>query len=231
MTIQTYFDKVYCINIPSREDRWEESQEEFLKHGIDNVTKVEGITGIPTGLQHHETMGLNQRDINFQKKIAGTVGCLLSHLKIIKEAKAQHLSKILILEDDVQFSPQMQETFARIYNQIPLAWTLLYLGGNELSGAKQVSSNIIQVSHMLMTHAVAIHCSIYDDLIQMLEECAYPVDVYYTMIQKKHACYSIYPYIAWQRASWSDIEQRFRIYDFENMSHSLTNILQCKIIE
>lgn len=36
-----YFDKIYCINLDSRTDRWERTQTEFEKVGIENrVTRT-----------------------------------------------------------------------------------------------------------------------------------------------------------------------------------------------
>lgn len=231
MTFQVYFDRIYCINLKSRKDRWEECRTEFSEQGLDRVTRINGVTGIPKGFKHSGTMGLDQEDINFPKKLAGSIGCLLSHLRIIKDARKRQYKRILILEDDVQFVPQMQQRFAAILDKIPSEWTMLYFGGNEIGTPERINENVIRVSHMLMTHAVAIDCSVFDELIQMLNECRAPVDVYYAMIQKKHFCYVLYPYLAWQRAGWSDIEQRFRIYDLENLSPSLATILQCKIAD
>lgn len=214
MKIEDYFDKIYCINLKNRKDRWEESQLEFENKGITSVNRFNAISAIPKDLERYGTFNLSTKEVNYKKKIAGTIGCLQSHLKVIKMAKKLKYKSILILEDDVHFCEDAQKKFSKAIDQIPPKWCLLYFGGNEKGKPMQVNQEIYQVSHMLMSHAVAIHFEIYDELIRLLEVCSKPVDEYYAMIQKKHPCYVIYPYLAWQRASWSDIEQRFRIYDF-----------------
>ena len=62
MDILKYFDKVYCINMDKRPDRWEQAQIEFKKLGIENdVIRWSGV-----------------------ENEDGNLGCTLSHLSIIK---------------------------------------------------------------------------------------------------------------------------------------------------
>ena len=37
------FDKIYCINLKEREDRWLESQQEFSRLDIFNYERFEGV--------------------------------------------------------------------------------------------------------------------------------------------------------------------------------------------
>ena len=37
--MKKYFDKIYCINLDSRPDRWKECLEEFKKIGIDDIVE------------------------------------------------------------------------------------------------------------------------------------------------------------------------------------------------
>jgi len=53
-------------------------------------------------------------------------------------------------------------------SSIPSDWQLLYFGGNEKGIQRRVNENVVQVSHMLMAHAIGIHISIYDELIEKL---------------------------------------------------------------
>ena len=228
MALEEYFDKIFCINLQSRKDRWNECLMEFEKHGIIGVTRFEAIVGNLICKEKHGDMGLKEEDPMYEKKLTGRLGCLNSHLSLIKLAKAENLNRILILEDDVQFANNIQKTFRSISKQIPGDWSLLYLGGNEKAHQTKITQNILKVNHMLMGHAVGINCGVYDKLIHLLSQANHPADVYYAMIQKEYQCYTIYPYLAWQRSGWSDLEQRFRIYDFENMSPSLSKMLKCK---
>ena len=45
-----YFDKIFCINLDSRPDRWESVQKEFDKVGIlDRVERFSALTGKTEG--------------------------------------------------------------------------------------------------------------------------------------------------------------------------------------
>lgn len=229
MSFDRYFDKIYCINLENRNDRWTDCENEFRKQDIRNVIQFKAVDGISANGESFGKMGVEGNDLISSEKRLRRFGCLLSHLNVIMDAKSNNYSKILLLEDDVQFIDQVKNKFDFIEKDIPPGWSLLYFGGNEKQKSRvtKINDNVVQVYHMLMAHAVGIDCNIYDVLINELSKYALPVDVYYTEIQKRYACYAFSPFLAWQRAGWSDIEQRFRIYDLENMSPSLNEIMKC----
>lgn len=229
MSINQYFDKIYCINLKSRPDRWAESLAEFERHNIKNVQRIEGVQINPSEIIRYGNMGVRPDSQNSQSRICGRIGCLLSHLKIIKIAKQHQLSNVLILEDDIQFASNFQQLFESVISEIPNPWALLYFGGNEKGIQEQISERIRKIDYMLMAHAVGIHQSMFDILIETISYCQLPVDVYYAQFQNKFPCYTVFPYLAWQRASFSDIEQRFRIYDFMNKSDFLVQLLKGRV--
>ena len=74
MKINSFFDKIYCINLKHRIDRWENCQSQFKKYGLD-VERFEAVNGIeltPNGVN-----GL----------LAGEVGVIRSNYNVIKDAK------------------------------------------------------------------------------------------------------------------------------------------------
>lgn len=217
LSISEYFDAIFCINLRSRPDRWKESQLEFSKANLKEVIRFEAISEVPEQMINSTSLGFDPNDRHFRNKIKGHLGCLLSHREIIISAKNQNLKQILILEDDVQFIKDVNKCFEEQIAQVPMDWSLLYFGGNEMEihRRKQVGKNVYTVSKMLMTHAVGIRRVAFDSLIQLLSECDKPVDIYYSMIQQIFPCFTFSPYLAWQRAGWSDITQHFRLYDFE----------------
>ena len=78
--MKDYFDKIYCINLKHRKDRWQESLIEFDRLNITHdVERFEAIESKP-----------------------GIVGCTASHYKIVQDAKIKGYKNILILEDDVK---------------------------------------------------------------------------------------------------------------------------------
>ena len=79
--MKKYFDKIYCINLDSRSDRWNQCIEEFKKVGIEDI--VERFSA--------------------EQLIPGIAGCTKSHYEIIKQCKKNNFKNVLILEDDVTF--------------------------------------------------------------------------------------------------------------------------------
>lgn len=216
MLLQEYFDRIYCINLADRKDRWAASVLEFEQANLSEVVRIEATKGIPVGLTHYSSMNLDPKSDNFMKKLEARIGCLMSQLNVIKDAKARKLKRILLLEDDIQFVPNVQARFAELLDQVPQQWSLLYLGGNEKSKPQKISPNIYKVSNMLMAHAVGIDESAYDELISSMESRDLPSDFCYVLVQKKMRCYVISPFLAWQRAGWSDLALRYRIFDFND---------------
>jgi len=74
----------YYINLEERPDRKDQVIQEFKKIGINNPERFNAI-----------------------KCASGAVGCSMSHLKCLLNAKKQNWEHILIVEDDITFlNPQ-----------------------------------------------------------------------------------------------------------------------------
>jgi len=202
-TLNNIFDKTYVINLRSRKDRLEQCNLEFIKHNIDyNVFSAKQYKGdIPAG----------------KIKLPGNVGCVLSHVEIIKEASLLGLNNILIFEDDVVFCEDFNNKFNSIINELPADWDMFYLGGNTIEpdkNLKKVTSNIFKTTGTKTTHAYAIKNTIFKKVIKGQLEFNYPVDGFYrNIIQPAHNCYIVNPNMAWQRPGFSDIQCGFRDYN------------------
>lgn len=112
MSAFDFFDRIYCINLDKRPNRWELSQKEFDKIGIlDKVTRFSAI-----------------EDSNPEK------GCFESHMECIFSAKKDGLNNVLIFEDDVAFLKCYEEKkFEASLNILKKQekWEFFYLGGLE----------------------------------------------------------------------------------------------------
>lgn len=197
MNLNHYFDKIYCINLDRRKDRWEESIKEFTKWGIlDQIERVSAIDG--TKLLNNEFHIKN-----------GELGLIETHLKLILDAKNKKYKNILLIEDDIEFTNEINN-LTLYFDLLPNDWDMLWFGGNHNKhmGSKLnfINEKIIKCHNTYSTHCVAINYSVYDILIELLNKRQKPVDVYYSDIQKLYKCYSFYPSIAIQRPSFSDIQ-------------------------
>lgn len=153
-----FFDAIYCINVDSRTERWEEVQRRFRRLGIDR--RVRRFRAVETPLNHH-------------------IGCALSHRRIIAEAKRQGLKTVLVFEDDVRFSADAAEVLQRSLRELEgHEWQLLYLGGYLKYGSVR---DVPGCPHLRIptlitcTHAIAYHCSVYDTILNAVPDNAIDV--------------------------------------------------------
>lgn len=121
--VNSYFDKIFCINLDKREDRWNSVSKKFRKLSI-NAKKFKAYDG--------ELLTEFVDPNILVRRTPGYLGCLLSHLEIIKNSYNKGYDKILILEDDIAIHKYFNEYFSDIINQINhdnnQDWDLIYFG-------------------------------------------------------------------------------------------------------
>ncbi len=191
--INDFFDKVYCINLDERVDRWEQAQKEFKKLGINEVERFSAVK--------HEK---------------GAIGCRESHLNIIKEAKELGLGNILIFEDDVLVLEEHLNKIESALNELKtLDWELFYFGATvdpNVGRLSSVTPTIVRTNFAYTTHAYAINNSMFDFI---LENAPYQpiIDVFYNRnIVPRGNSYIINPMLCIQQESYSDIEKHHANY-------------------
>ena len=110
------FDRICIINLPERADRRREVTRELarLEVAVDG-DRVRFIAGIrPDGPGDFPSTGAR--------------GCYLSHLKTLKQAQADGVKRLLVLEDDVMFTPTMREAAPLAEAIRGEGWQLAYPG-------------------------------------------------------------------------------------------------------
>lgn len=126
--INTYFDNIFCINLERRTDRKEKVEEKFKKLGI----TPEWFRGYDGKLLEPFV------DTNIMvRRTGGYIGCLLSHLEVMKISLSRGYKRVLILEDDLAIHNNLKVEFERIINQIEhneVNWDVLFLGHAAFSG-------------------------------------------------------------------------------------------------
>jgi hypothetical protein len=196
MKLNDYFDRIFCINLDSRPDRWEQTTKEFTKNSID-VERISGIDG-------------SKMNLDFPPEIKeGAVGCALSQFFAIKYAKQLNLRDFLLLEDDIQFAENVNELFSEYISEVPFDWDMLYLGGQHFHGMnlQQVSEHVYRCEYTLAAHSVAFNHTVFDRFIDKLINITKPCDIHYAESHKEINAYVFIPHLTWQRESYSDIEK------------------------
>jgi hypothetical protein len=113
----TPFDAIYVINLPTRKDRRAQMVEQFRKVGVDPASpQVVFFDAVrPTDAGNFPSIGAR--------------GCFMSHLGVARAALQAGHERILILEDDVNFSHDfLQRAGALLAELASRPWNALYLG-------------------------------------------------------------------------------------------------------
>jgi hypothetical protein len=174
-----YVDKVYCINLDSRKDRWAEATSRFEEIGIaDDVIRVSAVVSD------------DPRE-----------GCRLSHVQCVEDAIENNFENILIFEDDVLFLKENAPNFKEILSflQDNEKWELFYLGGSPMYPAWNRKGNIFR-SRFYHTHAYFINSRAFDNILY----CGMPIDVWYSL---NTVSFGMDPIYAVQGVSYSDIRK------------------------
>jgi GR25 family glycosyltransferase involved in LPS biosynthesis len=190
------FDKIVCINLKKRTDRKEMCEKLFAKHNV----RVEFVTAIDTTAEEHPALK------------NGYVGLNQTWVSILD--MNQDVEKLLVLEDDVQFSEDFEERLNT--TEIPEDWYALYLGGLNTFATNKVSTGMHYTRYTLLGHAVGLKldANSREDLKNRLESMKSPSDVciadtYFGRSDRRS--YSFVPGIAKQIDGFSDCDGRKKV--------------------
>jgi hypothetical protein len=156
-----YFDAIYVINLPSRRDRRTQMNEQFRKIGIDpnsapvvyfDAIRPDDAGGFPT---------------------LGTRGCFLSHLGVLRAARTAGHQRILVVEDDLNFSRDFVERFEPLTERLEcMNWDFWYLSTLSVTPPVKSTDDLIVLPHdsaVLGAHMFAVKSQAIEQLIPYLE--------------------------------------------------------------
>jgi len=214
--IQNYFDHVYCLNLTRRKNKWEKVAPKIRRAGFRHLTRFNAIDGYTTRnkklftqirntpMSEYERLHLNRKAFCSP----GAVGCLLSYIKIIEDAKKKGYKRILCFEDDIRFHKNFKILSEQISN-VPNNWKLLYLGASQyLWHGIKPNNGYYEAKSSMGTFGFAIDESIYDLLLDRFKKMEVPVDNYLAFhIQPELAgqCFVFYPNLVIADVENSDI--------------------------
>ena len=210
--LRTLFDRIYVINLPERSDRRREMAVELGRIGLgfdDPLVQIFPAVR-PPDRGAFESIGAR--------------GCFLSHLGVLKDAVAKGYRSILILEDDVDWTPAALARGARAEDLLAVDWAFLHGGqGNDRASAEGRVALVALAPEQdfRLTHFIGLRGEIIGQLVSYLEAMlARPsgspeggpmhVDGAYSWFRRAHpevAARVCVPSVARQRSSKSDIFQ------------------------
>jgi glycosyl transferase, family 25 len=189
---------VVFINLDRRTDRLEEITGEFARMGIENAIRFPAV----------------------EHKV-GAVGCMKSHLAVLKMAKANNWTNVLIFEDDFLFVVDKPTFHAslKIFFRMKMPYDVLMLSYN-LREYQEINGLVGYARRAFTSAGYIIHNRIYDDLIALFEQNIplleaepdkhywYALDACWRVLQATREWLYFKKRIGIQRPGFSDIEQR-----------------------
>lgn len=195
------FGKIYCINLESRPDRKKRCKEIFSHFNL-NVNFINAIDG----KKIQNTNGLK----------SGAAGCCLSHKMVYEDILNNNIKTALIMEDDVEFDKDVEKRFYEYYKMVPEDWQMIYFGGNHRNKKiKMINRHVHKLEKTYTTHCYAIKREAIPTIINRMKDetiFSMPIDMHLAVIHKMIPCYGFKPHIAWQRADFSNIENKYKDY-------------------
>lgn len=198
------FDRVVCINLDERQDRWQQVQE--------------SIASMQMGISA-ERFSAIKPDLAREPIYNGRAGCLLSHRAVIEQAYRDGLESVLVLEDDLCFDLAFPEKIGpTIASLQQVEWDVFYLGFTPKAPLLHAGDGLVRTLGGMTTHAVAYHRGAMPELLKRLPDAANAlcflarhksIDRYYCQhIAPRMRCYASCPPLIFQRDDFSDIQQR-----------------------
>ncbi|MEW6039011.1 MAG: glycosyltransferase family 25 protein [Pseudomonadota bacterium] len=210
MRLMDCFDRCYIINLPERKDRRREMEKALERAGISpEPGRVEFFPAIrPESAGPFPSVGAH--------------GCFLSHLSILREARALGLRNVLILEDDLTIDahfPAVEEKLLGKLSETP--WDFAFFGHVlELPEAGLDNAHLAPYAGPIVTaHFYAVNGPVIERLLAFLDALlqrppGHPdggpmhVDGAYSTFRQQNpdvVTLVAVPSLGWQRSSRSDI--------------------------
>jgi len=138
------------INLEHRTDRLEHVQSEFQKLGI-----------------------VGER-VNAVKAKVGGIGCTLSHIRCLEEAKKRGYEHVFICEDDITFTnPELfKRQLQQFWDNNDIQWDVLIVGGNVVPPYQRVGDYCARVFNSQTTTGYVVKRGMYDVFLENFKESA-----------------------------------------------------------
>jgi len=193
---------------------------EDIKH-----TLYINLSSRPDRKQHVESqlqmLGIKGERFNAIKLPNGALGCSMSHLKCLENAKKEGWPHLLIVEDDIKFlKPILFKNQINKFLSTHKSWDVILISGNNIPPYQKIDDTCIKVSSCQTTTGYLVNGHYFDTLIENFrvgikklienpeQHNLYAIDKFWFQLQKKDNWYLIIPLTVIQNEGYSDIEQR-----------------------
>ena len=163
-------------------------------------------------------MGLLVERFPARTSLTPTHGCALSHLEVLKLAKARGLPEVLIFEDDFQFLITREE-WVDLLAHLPADYDVVMLSYNLLR-SEPYNDRFGRALEVQTASGYLVHSRFYDTIIETMEDgyvrfletgahWLYTNDQYWKRLQPTARWYYSLLRVGKQRPGFSDLGQKF----------------------
>ena len=200
-TINSYFDSIYLINLERRRDRLELATKEFNRQGI----KFERFNAVD-GVFFDDYVKYDDKICDEKRWTSGAAALVETTRLILLDAIEKKYSRILIMEDDIEFHPDINTVFEQNYQDIPSDWETFYFGLIHMKPYELLTNFIARVTQSYCCHCYAINSNVFEYMLELISRLDKPIDHFtFDDIQPRGKSYCFVPNLAYQRADYSDI--------------------------
>lgn len=190
---------VYYINLSHRTDRKQHCEKELNE------------------------MNFEYTRFNAIKNSLGILGCGMSHLGVLQEAKKLNLDYVVIIEDDILFTDKIEYIkMLKNFFSKKIDYDVFLLGCN-IKEYEVYKDNIVKVNRCFAAHGYIVKNHYYDKMIKNFKESIknllekndnqYYIDVYWQKLQKEDTFLTLLPLTVTQKEFYSDIENKLVNYE------------------
>ena len=217
--LNDFVDKIYCINLEKRTDRWELISKEFEKTNLD-VHRFSAIDGNEIPIQE-----LTIKNNDLGPNIRGAQGAIKSHRLILKEAIDNGYDKIAVFEDDLIFCDDFEGRMNYYISFTPPDWDMMYMGCHYHSCANP--SYIRKYIYKNKRNFGCFAMIIRKDMIQRIYDYTMKeektIDDYISEMVKDNNCYSFIPFFVKTTNTVSDISTRLESFEYDVVNKFFSN--------
>jgi len=189
-----------------------------LEHRIDRKEHIEDqLNKLNWSYERFNAIKINPVSVR-----NGMIGCAMSHLQVLKQAKERDLDYVIIIEDDMLV--ENIDTFIQSLNYIlenNSNYDVLLFGAScGWTPVQKINDYVACIKRGKTTTGYMVQKHYFDTLINNFTECceqislenSLAIDVYWQKLQQKDRWYIVLPLCVIQRPDYSDILSLYADY-------------------
>lgn len=120
--LNEHYEKIVCISLKEREDKYKYALSQFIKHNIQVEFYRPVVPGYAAKIIEPYCQRYNSpdgRQVRFNLRFPNELGAMQSHYNVIKTALLDGVQSIFIFEDDCAFHKDFDTLLPKYLNTIP----------------------------------------------------------------------------------------------------------------